>query len=40
MTSSTTTPPNGVTNFDRFFQAQQARFTGGISPGLHGTGLP
>ena len=32
MTSSITTPPRGASNFDRLFQAQQARFAGGISP--------
>ncbi len=32
MTSSPTTSPNGASNVDRFFQAQQARLTGGISP--------
>src|SRR5690349_10033149 len=31
MTSSITTP-NGASSFDRLFQAQEARFTGGISP--------
>jgi polyhydroxyalkanoate synthase len=31
MTSSIT-PSNGASSFDRLFQAQQARFTGGISP--------
>ena len=32
MTSSTAIPADEVSNLDRLFQAQQARFTGGISP--------
>ncbi len=40
MTASTTTPPNGVTNFDRLFQAQHGAFHWWDLSCFHAPGLP